>query len=164
MSKVVATLKFTGVISLGLLTGIHLNFSTSTLSSILTLASAPQAQRAFSVSLGLLRQVTRPLEVAASGVLVAAWWFAGKGGRHPYLLLTAAVPLVARLVEGARLSAVEAEVVSVETEGRGRGGVEVNGEVVRGGLERWRRWGLVRGGLLGMGFAMGVVGIWGDGA
>lgn len=105
--------------------------------------------------------------MAASGSLVAAWCFAGRGGRHPYLLLTAAMPLLGLAVEGARLKPVQFGVLSVDTAGakaKGRKEVEINGEVVRGGLENWRRWGLVRAAVVGVGFGMGVMGIWGDGA
>lgn len=105
--------------------------------------------------------------MVASGALVAAWCLAGKGGRHPYLLLTAAMPLLGLVIEGARLKPVEFGVLSVDTAGakaKGRKEVDVNGEVVRGGLENWRRWGLVRGGVVAVGFGMGVMGIWGDGA
>lgn len=110
--------------------------------------------------------MVRPLECVASGALIGAWLLAGRGGRHPYLLLTAAMPVVGLVVEGARLKPVEFGVLSVDASvGRGkrRGDVDVNGEVVRGGLENWRRWGLVRGVVVGVGFGMGVLGIWGDG-
>lgn len=77
------------------------------------------------------------------------------------------MPLVGLGIEGVKLSPVESGVLSVDTaggKGKRRGEVDVNGEVVRGGLENWRRWGLARGALVGVGFAMGVLGIWGDGA
>lgn len=103
--------------------------------------------------------------MAASGALVAAWCLAGRGGRHPYLLLTAAMPLLGLVVEKVRLKPVEFGVLSVDTgvKVKGKKEADVNGEVVRGGLENWRRWGLVRGGVVGVGFGMGVMGIWGDG-
>lgn len=106
--------------------------------------------------------------MAASGALLLAWMCAGRGGRHPYLLITAAMPIVGVMIERLRLAPVELGVLSVDMGKRrgrsGQGEVDVNGEVVRGGLENWRRWGLVRGAVLGVGFGMGVLGIWGDGA
>jgi len=39
----------------------------------------------------------------------------------------------------------------------------VNGEVVRGGLERYRKGNLVKAGMVGVAFLVGVVGNWGDG-
>ena len=39
----------------------------------------------------------------------------------------------------------------------------INGEMVREGMERWRAAQWARTGVAGMGFAMSVVGIWGDG-
>jgi len=44
------------------------------------------------------------------------------------------------------------------------GDEEVNGEVVRRGVERARAVEALRTGIWGVGFAMLVVGIWGDGA
>jgi len=165
--SVVAGLKLGGIFSLGILTGVHLNFSIATIKSIITLSSAPQAQKAFSTALGLLRSTVRPLEIAATGALLTAFALSPKHGKHPYLVMCAAAPLIGIAVEKLKLSGVEYGVRNVETSGTRRGtgaDVEVNGEVVRGGLEQWRQWGLVRGSLIGVGFGMGLLGIWGDGA
>jgi len=53
-----------------------------------------------------------------------------------------------------------------ESSGKSESGDDeaVNGEVVRRGVERARAVEAVRTGIWGLGFAMGVVGIWGDGA
>lgn len=75
-------------------------------------------------------------------------------------------PLICIAVEKLKLSGVEYGVRSIETTGSRRGTgaeVEINGEVVRGKLENWRTWGLFRGSLMGVGFGMGLLGIWGDG-
>lgn len=39
----------------------------------------------------------------------------------------------------------------------------INGEVVREGVERWRRGEWVRAGVAGLAWGMSIVGIWGDG-
>ncbi|KAL7270898.1 hypothetical protein RUND412_006378 [Rhizina undulata] len=164
MEKLTSPLKLGGIFSLGLLTGVHINFSTSTLSSILRLASAPQAQKAFTTAVGSLRATVRPLEALSTASLFLAFLLSPKYARHPYLILAGATPLLAIGVERLRLSGVEIgvlEIVSTEAEADGNV-VEVNGEVVRGGIENWRRWGLVRGLMVGVGFGLGLVGIWGD--
>ena len=61
---------------------------------------------------------------------------------------------------GATISAGEGGYVEVGVEGSG----EVNGEKVEGEMARERRMQGVRGLVAGLGFLMGVVGIWGDGA
>jgi hypothetical protein len=51
-------------------------------------------------------------------------------------------------------------------QGRGIEGlnVDVNGEVVREDMERWRVGQYARAGVWGVGWCMGLVGLWGDGA
>ena len=61
---------------------------------------------------------------------------------------------------GATISTGEGGYVEVGAEGSG----EVNGEKVEGEMARERRVQGVRGLVAGVGFLMGVVGIWGDGA
>jgi len=164
--SIVAGLKLGGVFSLGLLTGVHLNFSIATIKSILSLASAPQAQKAFITALGSLRATVRPLETLTTTCLLTAFALSPRHGKHPYLLLCAATPLICTAIEKLKLSGVEYGIRSIETNGDRRGtGAEVgiNGEVVCGKLEDWRTWGLFRGGLMGAGFGMGLLGIWGDG-
>lgn len=75
------------------------------------------------------------------------------------------MPVLGIALEKSRMVGVEVSVVNVQTrKKKGGESVDVNGEMVKGGMEAWRVWGLVRGGLVAFGFAMGVVGIWGDGA
>lgn len=105
------------------------------------------------------------MEILASASLTTAFLFGGRYGRHPYLIFTALMPLAGIALEKKKMAGVEIGVLNAPTEKKKKGDqVDVNGEVVRGGLEKWRVWGLVRGGIIGFGFAMGVVGIWGDGA
>jgi len=179
MNRVRTALKITGTFALGVLTGMHLNFSLQTLRTLLALNSAgglrsrslllrepltdppapAQARRAFALSVGLLRSTARPAELVAAASLVAAWLLSPRGGRHPYLLL-ATLPLAAAVgVERLELAGVE---YGVRAQAEGEGEAEVNGEAIEVGMEAWRRWGAVRGGLLGVGFAVSLVGIYGD--
>src|SRR5205807_1434053 len=83
-------------------------------------------------------------------------------GRHGYLIFTGLIPVLGGALERSRMVGVEVGVVNVQTrKKRGGESVDINGEVVKGGMEAWRVWGLVRGGLVAFGFAMGVVGVWG---
>ena len=40
---------------------------------------------------------------------------------------------------------------------------DINGEMVREGMEGWRRGQIAKAGITAAGFAMSLVGIWGDG-
>lgn len=51
----------------------------------------------------------------------------------------------------------------VDDEGEEVEELDVNGEVVKGGLERYKKGNLVKAGMVGMAFLVGVVGNWGDG-
>ncbi|KAI5856287.1 hypothetical protein BZA05DRAFT_433916 [Tricharina praecox] len=169
MNRLLTTLKLTGTFALGVLTGVHFNFSLQTLRTLLALNSASQARRAFTISLGLLRSTVRPLELIAAASLLTAWLLSPRGGKHPYLLL-ATLPVAAAVgVERLKLVGVE---YGVQTLGEGevkegerdgvKGEAEVNGEAVQGGMEAWKQWGLVRGGIVGVGFGIALVGVYGD--
>jgi autophagy-related protein 33 len=89
--------------------------------------------------------------------MATAWVLSPINHRHPYLWF-ATVPVLAGVgIERLRLSGVENGVMSIP-----KGEVEVNGEVVRAGVDDWRRWGLVRGGIIGSGFLVALVGLYGD--
>jgi len=86
-----------------------------------------------------------------------AWLISPRGGKHPYLIL-ATLPIAAAVgVERHKLAGVEHGVRALD-DGEG----QANGEAVQGGMEAWRKWGLLRGGIVGVGFAVGLVGIYGD--
>ena len=125
-----------------------------------------QAQRAFTIAIGLLRSTARPLELVATTTLVGAYLLSPKTGRHPYLFLASAPVLISIALEKLKLSGVEIGVLDVQTAANTRKGtgseVEVNGEVVRAGVDEWARWGVVRGAIVGSGFLVGLVGIYGD--
>ncbi|KAA8913868.1 hypothetical protein FN846DRAFT_37082 [Sphaerosporella brunnea] len=158
MNRLLVALKIGGTASLGILTGVHLNFSLETLRAITALPSA--AQKAFTIALGLLRSTVRTLEIAATASLATAWLLAPKHGKHPYLWF-ASVPVVLSVgIERLRLAGVEYGIMSTPTSTSNE--VEVNGEVVRKGVDDWRRWGLIRGGIIGSGFLLALVGLYGD--
>lgn len=68
--------------------------------------------------------------------------------------MCAAAPLLGVGIDRSVLRGVEEEVRAVG---------EANGEVVREGVERYWRGSVARSVVGGVGFVLGVVGIWGDG-
>ncbi|KAA6411512.1 MAG: hypothetical protein FRX48_04792 [Lasallia pustulata] len=132
----IALSKFVGCISLGLLTGTSYTLTTITLPPLLALPSAPQAHSSFRTLLASTRTHQRALSLLSVLSLSLAYALSPRRGRHPYLLWTAAVVGTGWGFE---------EWVGDGGKGKGKAkeeGVDVNGEVVREGLERWR-WGQV---------------------
>ena len=131
------------------------------------------------MALGLLRATVRPLELLATTSLAAAWLLAPRSAKHPYLWYAAA-PLVASvaLERAGLVSGVGYGVMATDTTRRrwdtwsGGGAVDldldvdlaadVNGEVVRDRIDGYRRWVLLRGGFIGVGFLVSLVGLYGD--
>jgi autophagy-related protein 33 len=106
------------------------------------------------------------LASVASLSLITAYSLASARGKHPYLLWTALVAFVGG-------QGVEywyngfSRFPSFKQIGRESGYVEVdgvNGEKVEMEMTHERRVQAIRSLVSGVGFAMGVVGIWGDGA
>lgn len=131
----------------------------------LTNPAAGQAQKAFTIALGLLRSTVRPLEFFATASLAGAYFLSPATGKHPYLFIASAPVLLSIAIEKLKLSGVEFGVLRVQTSGERRGtgaDVEVNGEVVRAGVDEWARWGIVRGMIVGSGFLLSLVGLYGD--
>ncbi|KAI9789366.1 MAG: hypothetical protein M1833_002425 [Piccolia ochrophora] len=158
----IATLKFVGTISLGLLTGVSYNLSALTMPSLLALPSATTAQHTFSRLQTLTRTHLGALTALSTSTLVLAYSFSPRRGRHPYLLWTA---LAATLSAGGDVWFAQQRRKALKDR-RTRDEPDsptVNGEEVRNGMERFRLVQGVRAGLAGLGFAMSVVGIWGDG-
>jgi len=158
--------KFVGTISLGLLTGVSYNLTTITLPSLALLPSAARASRTLSfIQQRSTRQILTLASVASIS-LVTAYTCASRRGKHPYLLWTALVAFLGGQgveywfngferfpsVKGTR----ETGYFEVES--------EVNGEKVEAEMRREGRLQRIRALVSGIGFAMGVVGIWGDGA
>ncbi|GAB7360328.1 hypothetical protein MBLNU230_g8082t1 [Neophaeotheca triangularis] len=157
----VALCKFIGTVSLGLLTGVSYTLSTLSLPSLLTLPSAKPAAHTLAVTTRLANLHIRTLSTLATTSLALAFYLSPARARHPYLLWTSAVAAGSGVM-GIFQSTFKQEGRVFEVEGRGLG--EVNGEEV----ERYAR-GLQLGefarcAVSGVGFVMGVVGVWGDGS
>ncbi|RMD43683.1 hypothetical protein DV735_g1414, partial [Chaetothyriales sp. CBS 134920] len=159
-------LKFVGTISLGLLTGVSYNLSTVTLPSLALLPSAAGASRTLtSIQEESTRQILTLASISSISLLTA-FTLASPRNRHPYLLWTALVGLIGgqgieywyngfSRFPTLRHRNSETGYVDVET--------EVNGEKVEAEMSRERRVQISRTIVTGIGFAMSVVGIWGDG-
>ena len=91
---------------------------------------------------------------------MAAWALSRRGQRHPYLLWTG-LPVLG--VWGTEWwNGREEKKTSNKEDGFGE--MEVNGEVVRDQMEGWQRALRWKGLAWGIGWTLGLVGIWGDGA
>ncbi|KAF8424754.1 hypothetical protein BGX38DRAFT_1334836, partial [Terfezia claveryi] len=164
-----ATLKIGSTAALGILTGVHLTFSLSTIQAILTLPSAANARNAFATTLSTHTYLlTRPLTLIPTLLLTATYLVSPSRLRHPYLLMAATLPGLSLLYDRGVLAPVERAISKrsggvgvVGDEGEEVEELDVNGEVVRGGLEHYRKGNLVKAGMVGMAFLVGVVGNWG---
>ncbi|KAF8418941.1 hypothetical protein EV426DRAFT_298762 [Tirmania nivea] len=166
-----ATLKIGSTAALGILTGAHLAFSLSTIQAILTLPSASHARHAFATTLTThTNLLTRPLTVIPTLLLTATYLVSPSRLRHPYLLMAATLPGLSLLYDCGVLAPMEVAISNrpggvgvVDDEGVDVEDLDVNGEVVRGDLERYRKGNLVKAGMVAVAFLVGVVGNWGDG-
>jgi autophagy-related protein 33 len=191
-ARTVSTLKFVGSISVGLLTGLSYTLSTLALPSLLTLPSATTASRAFSSITTISLIHLRILSGLSSTSFLLAYILSPRSHKHPYLLWTSFFIASSSLTDiflpstaPQPLSTQTASTRKVDRKGKGRQmdasydvlGVsdreseeeideddEVNGEEVRVQMEGFRLGQLIRTAVAGVGFAMSVVGIWGDGA
>ncbi|KAK4987546.1 hypothetical protein LTR66_007569 [Elasticomyces elasticus] len=157
MPSAVALSKFVGTISLGLLTGVSYTLSSQSLPSLLTLPSAKPAHHTFLHLQSLAKTHLRSLTAIATTSLLAAYALSPPRARHPYLIWTA---LTAGLGGAVDYLLRHDEDALRASEERG----EVNGEMVKAAVEKLQRAEMVRTGVSGLAFLMGVVGIWGDGA
>ncbi|KAG5981461.1 hypothetical protein E4U55_002908 [Claviceps digitariae] len=188
-ARAVSVLKFVGTISLGLLTGVSYTVSSLALPSLLRLPSSTSASQALA---SLTKSLDRPLLALtslATAPLLLSFVLSPRRVRHPYLLYTSALAVLSTLVprllpqpRSGRPVAAAAQKAKKPSSPRARmdasyevlGDVhseaaseeemeEVNGEEVRVHLEALSRGYLARTGFAAMGFAMAVVGLWGDG-
>ncbi|KAL3423711.1 hypothetical protein PVAG01_05458 [Phlyctema vagabunda] len=191
-ARTVSTLKFVGSISLGLLTGLSYTLSTLTLPTLLTLPSASSASRAFSNLTTVSLTHLRALAGVSSTAFLAAYLLSPPNQKHPYLLwttllvglagtsdlllptaLTGTKPIAPKQKKSPRAKHARNMEASYEvlgdsnSEGTASGEEaddEVNGEEVKVAMEGFLKGQIVRTAVAGLGFAMSVVGIWGDGA
>ncbi|KAL6243634.1 hypothetical protein RBB50_009627 [Rhinocladiella similis] len=180
--------KFVGTISLGLLTGTSYTLTTITLPSLALLPSASLAARTLATIQTQSSRHILTLASVSSLSLITAFSLASPRGRHPYLLWTALVAFIGGQgveywynglsrfpsLSSTRSKRGKASVArGISPGGSDSGFIEVeasatedqvNGEKVEMEMARERRIQKVRSWIAGVGFAMGVVGIWGDGA
>jgi len=156
----VAICKFVGTISLGLLTGVSYTLSTQSLPSLLTLPSAKPAAYTISQTTRLAALHTTALSAVSTLSLLTAYALSPPRARHPYLLWTA----LAAGLSGALTLATDSKTIGRKQVRSEIEFAEVNGEQVEKAARDRQLWEFVRASLGGVGFAMGVVGIWGDGA
>jgi len=179
--------KFVGTISLGLLTGTSYTLTTITLPSLALLPSASLASRTLATIQTRSTRHILTLASISSLSLITAFTLACPRGRHPYLLWTALVAFLggqgveywynglsrfpslsarssrnkASVARGTSPGGSDSGYIEVEASGSED---QVNGEKVEMEMSRERKVQKVRSLIAGVGFAMGVVGIWGDGA
>jgi autophagy-related protein 33 len=180
MSATVTACKFVGTISLGLLTvssiatfldtyitesstnntllqGVSYTLSTQSLPSLLTLPSAKPAAYTLAQTTRLATLHIRTLSTLASVSLIAAFALSPARVRHPYLLWTGLVAAASGGLNLAMEQRLKQGVVEEDVD-------DVNGEEVerRAREQQWVEF--VRCGVSGLGFAMSVLGLWGDGS
>ncbi|KEF50919.1 uncharacterized protein A1O9_13028 [Exophiala aquamarina CBS 119918] len=183
--------KFVGTISLGLLTGTSYTLI-NILPSLALLPSASLAARTLTtIQTQSTRQILTLASISSLS-LITAYTVAPARGKHPYLLWTALVsflggqgveywynglsrfPSLSTSRSGRRTGgaisagrgaspATSSDSGYIEVEPLGQSEEQVNGEKVELEMSRERKVQKVRSWIAGLGFAMGVVGIWGDG-
>ncbi|EAT76204.1 hypothetical protein HBH56_241430 [Parastagonospora nodorum] len=157
-ARTISILKFVGTVSLGISTGISATLSTIALPSLLALPTAINARTTYTYLSTKSQYYTAYLRHITTFTLFSAYLLSPRRFRHPYLLYTS----ILSFVSGPGIDYFAAEQRSMmELEAQGD---EVNGEQVREAVERKK---VVESGkavLAGAAFAMGVVGLWGDGA
>ncbi|KAK4625624.1 Autophagy-related protein 33 [Fulvia fulva] len=157
MPSTIGTFKIIGVLGLGLLTGTSYTLSTLSLPALLTLPSARPASYTLSQTTRLTTLHTRALSTISATSLFLAFYLSPSHLRHPYLLWTGAVAGLSgglNLLMGAR----DKKAVAIEDV------EDVNGEQVERRARSAQMVEFVRTGVAGLGFVMGVIGVWGDGA
>ncbi|KAL8632549.1 hypothetical protein Q9189_001701 [Teloschistes chrysophthalmus] len=183
MSRTVAISKFVGTISLGLLTGLSYTLSTTTVPPLLALPSATPAHSTFRHLRALTTRHQILLSTLSASSLIMAFLLAPTRVRQPYLLwasLAIGLGWSGEAYAKVRGKSTATE-KGVEDRKKGNRAVregswtedeewmateegDVNGEVVREGMEGWRVKQAWKAGVWGLGWGMAVVGVWGDGA
>jgi autophagy-related protein 33 len=179
--------KFVGTVSLGLLTGVSYTVSTLALPNLLNLSSSAAASHALTTLTASLKLPILALSSLASAPLLLSFALSPRSSRHPYLVYTSLLTVLSLVVPNfvarttprpiapapakkqastrARMEASYEVLGDVQSEAASDEEIdEYNGEEVRTEVEAVGRGYVVRTGLAALGFAMAVVGIWGDGA
>ncbi|WPH02744.1 Hypothetical protein R9X50_00561200 [Acrodontium crateriforme] len=158
MPAAIALCKFVGTISLGLLTGVSYTLSTQSLPSLLTLPSATPAAHTLIQTQRLAGRHILALSSISAYTLAFAFWLSPRRLRHPYLLWTSLLAWSSGMPLTYLMSKTFKHQITTEE------AMDANGEQIEIAT-RDRQWmEFVRMGISGLGFVMGVVGIWGDGA
>jgi autophagy-related protein 33 len=166
--------------------GVSYSLSSITLPSLLHLPTAPLASQTHNYIRTHGRAAQRFLSILSISALSLAYILSPRRSRHPYLIWTAlacglgatpkVVDRIAARVSGSSRSHSSSERSLKAEEQLSESGVmvgqssssedeeDINGEVVRRAVEKSQVVEQVKTGLWGLGFVMGVVGIWGDGA
>ena len=155
--------------------GVSYNLSSITLPSLALLPSAARAARTLATIQERSTRHILTLASVSSLSLVTAYTLASPRGKHPYLLWTALMGFlggqgVEYWYNGLSRFPSWRKLGDARGDRNGEGGYveveqgEVNGEKVEMEMSRERRVQRVRSLVAGLGFMMGVVGIWGDGA
>ncbi|QPC75024.1 hypothetical protein HYE68_005776 [Fusarium pseudograminearum] len=183
----VSLLKFVGTVSLGLLTGVSYSISSLALPALLRLPSSASASHGLSTLSAALKTPVLALTSLASAPFLISFFLAPRSSRHPYLLYTALLatlssvapiliptptPALRRAASSAPRKSSRAKMeASYEVLGDAHSEPasdedieDINGEEVRAEVEGLTRGYLARTAISALGFAMAVVGIWGDGA
>ncbi|KAK4502684.1 hypothetical protein PRZ48_006110 [Zasmidium cellare] len=157
MPSAVALCKFVGTTSLGLLTGVSYTLSTQSLPSLLTLPSAKPAAYTLSQTTRLATLHVRTLSAVSAASLFLAFYLSPPRIRHPYLVWTGLVAAASGALNLAMDKSAKQH-VAIDEVG------DVNGEQVEKRARDQQYLEFVRTGVAGLGFTMGVIGVWGDGA
>ncbi|KAI1067979.1 hypothetical protein LB507_004708 [Fusarium sp. FIESC RH6] len=180
----VSLLKFVGTVSLGLLTGVSYSISSLALPVLLRLPSSASASHGLSTLSAALKTPILALTSLASAPFLISFFIAPRSSRHPYLLYTALLatlssvtpmlipaPATRRAASSAPRKSSRAKMeASYEVLGDAQSEPasdedtdDINGEEVRTEVEGLARSYIARTAISALGFAMAVVGIWGDG-
>ncbi|KAL1967731.1 hypothetical protein VTN77DRAFT_2988 [Rasamsonia byssochlamydoides] len=190
MACPITVTKFVGTVSLGLLTGLSYSMATVTIPSLRLLPTASQATRALKDAKRRARKHALRLANLANSCLLFAWLVSPRRRKHPYLIWVCLsstlgsfgvdfwfnrdkglaawsrtliedidVPfLTLKQKTAATPTKKDEDLVVVEAE------TDVNGESVERDMERERKLQRARTWFSGAALAMGIVGLWGDGA
>ncbi|TVY19274.1 hypothetical protein LARI1_G002373 [Lachnellula arida] len=158
--------------------------------NLLALPSASSASRAFTSLSTLSPNHLTALTSISSASFLLAYLLSPRSQKHPYLLWTTLIVACSGLPELVLKPAVRAKKTAPKRDGKGKGRQmdasyevlgasdrdsegtvseeeteeDVNGEEVREQMEGFMKRQIATTVLAGLGFAMSVVGIWGDGA